>query len=562
MFQFMNRPGLSAKRLRLCVLASTLSMASGCLEQTWADYDALSSGETSTGSTTTAETDSGGVTISSITITAASSATTSDGTSSTSTGGDTGTVGEVVEKSEIIDVEVTPDPITSNGPIAVTVMAEHADGVRIELETGEVSELVVTGDDSIFQGEIAATSSLMNGDLVATLTPWNELGDGDPVDAPFTILLPNAGLEAFWESGSFIGNGNVNAIGVLPDGRIVEFGQRWVNGSPRCYLRRRSKSGAWSENTDVKDLLPGIDCAAVDIQIDAKGSIFVLAHREENGETVWWLGELPSWKADLVNHGLGAPGEEGNALALDLTGALAVCGAVPKGKVDEKDAAAWFFGSGAGKAIFNYVALPDEGFVYAETTHDCVLSGGTLTMVGESYGKYIDIVDKVNRHFILRYDAVTKAETWTVANADISLQSGATAVDVDEMGRVITAGYVCGDPCDEPHADLRLHGPDGEFLWFAPLGALPTKAFAPQDIAWSPAGYAAVALGTTVKGGNKPAFSVQAYKAFQIDPVWTFTREAGQLFQTALSLALGPYGEVYAGGLGGSAYPAFAIIHG
>jgi len=560
-----HRLGYRAPAALLLVLGSLFSV--GCLDQSWSDYDALSSGSSASGSATegTTGSDSGRTTVSSVTITASagdSASTSESGTSSaTSTGAETDTTGESAGAPSIIGVDFSPDPIKSNGAIAVTVTAEHADGVTMELDSGEVIELVDSGDDSIYEGEALALSGISNGEHIATLTPWSEQAEGDAVEATYTIALPTPGSEALWESGSFLGKGSVGAVGVLPDGRLVEFGQRWVDDSPRCYLRRRTKAGAWSENTDVKHLLPGTDCAAVDMKIDAAGSIFILAQREENGGTVWWFGELPSWSGSLINHGLGAQGEEATALALGPSGKVAVCGAVPTGKEDLKDAAVWFFGDGqTGKEDFDYRgSADDQPHEYEETTRDCVFSGSQLVMVGAALGKYSESPDDLIRHFILRVEEEVDKDAWTIADSDIALQSSATAVSIDGQGRIVTAGYGCGKPCD-PAGELRLYSPTGEFLWFAPLGDLPSVAFGPHDVEWSPAGYAIVALGGTI--GDETAFSVRAYEPFKLSPLWTYARDDGQQLQMAFALSLGLFGQVYAGGFGSAGYPALAIIHG
>lgn len=149
--------------------------------------------------------------------------------------------------------------------------------------------------------------------------------------------------------------------------------------------------------------------------------------------------------------------------------------------------------------------------------------------------------------------------SWTVANADIALQSSATAVSVDDEGRIITAGYGCGKPCDLV-GDLRLYSFIGEFLWFVPFGDLPSAAFGPHDVEWGPVGYAVVALGGTI--GDETAFSVRAYEPFKISSFWTYARDDGQQLQMAFALSIGLFGQVYAGGFGSAGYPALAIIHG
>jgi hypothetical protein len=70
-----------------------------------------------------------------------SSETTSDDSSGSASesAGETGdetteaATGEPIEPPTILDVELTPNPIVFNGPIAVTVNAVQAEGVRMTL---------------------------------------------------------------------------------------------------------------------------------------------------------------------------------------------------------------------------------------------------------------------------------------------------------------------------------------------------------------------------------------------------------------------------------------------
>ena len=71
---------------------------------------------------------------------------------------------------------------------------------------------------------------------------------------------------------------------------------------------------------------------------------------------------------------------------------------------------------------------------------------------------------------------------------------------------------------------------------------------------------AVVALGGLK--GDEDSFSVRAHAPFKVAPLWTFTRNDNQLFQMAFAVAVGAYGEVYAGGFGSNGYPAVAYING
>ena len=117
-------------------------------------------------------------------------------------------------------------------------------------------------------------------------------------------------------------------MAVLPSGDVVEFGQRWLAGKSRCYARRRDKGGAWKQ-TDVVDVMPGVECAPIDMAVTPKGSLVMLAQRTGVDGTRWWLGEMPVWGGAALNRGLGGQDEAGMALAVQASGTVAVCGTAP-----------------------------------------------------------------------------------------------------------------------------------------------------------------------------------------------------------------------------------------
>ena len=167
---------------------------------------------------------------------------------------------------------------------------------------------------------------------------------------------------------------------------------------------------------------------------------------------------------------------------------------------------------------------------------------------------------KRDRLFVLKSDMNALANTvWMVAPLGVKVQSGAQAVAVDDLGRIVIAAYVCDDTC-QPEADLRVYDAQWDIPYLAPLGKFPTKQLAVRDLAWSHAGYATVATGGMV--GNETAFTVRAFDLAKKAPVWTFARKDGGVLHTALTLAVGKFGEIYAGGFGESGYPAVAYIGG
>ncbi len=522
-----------------------------------AEVDACSTGaaSTSTGDVTTPTTSvSDGVQ----TVTGYST-NAEDETGTGITAGTAGTTGEPTKPPLIVSLELTPNPIGFNGPIAVTVDAEHAAGVRMQLETGDVIELAAQ-EPGVFVGEIAVLTGLENGPHAALLTPWQDLVDGETVEAPYIIALPDPGSQGFWETGDLIGPGQVAAIDTLPTGEVIEFGTHFSKGQSRCYLRRRDKGGVWGPN-DLVDVLPDIGCTAIDLEIDDQGVMFVLADREGDDGQRWWLAKLPAWGQSAQNVGLGAKGEMAVAVAHHASGMVAVCGTTPTGQLDVVDAMALMFRPNLPGEPWVGDYRPEGQLAHriSERTRDCVFAGDALALVGEANGFHAQEDVKRDRLFVLRLDTATKTTTWMVASPGVKLQSGAQAAAVDDLERLVLAGYTCDDDC-QPEGDLRIYDAQDTLMWQVSLGSFANKASAVQDLAWSAAGYAVVATGGPKF--HESEFTVRAFAPSQEEALWTFTRKDLQVLHVALALAIGHYGEVYAGGTGGNGYPAVAFIAG
>ena len=69
-----------------------------------------------------------------------------------------------------------------------------------------------------------------------------------------------------------------------------------------------------------------------------------------------------------------------------------------------------------------------------------------------------------------------------------------------------------------------------------------------------------VALGA--KQGQSLVFKVQAWAPNVFVPKWTFLPIDQQGPQRALAVAVGPFGEVYAGGISEGTHPVFVVIGG
>ncbi len=470
------------------------------------------------------------------------------------------TTDEPVLPPQIVDGVVIPDYIDDNGLLSVEVTAVNTEGVTMLLDDGELVELTLVRPGE-FLGHIEAYTGIDNGKHTAVLTPSRDKLVGESVDANYVIALPKPGDETNWKTDG--PQGSVAAIAVLPDGRPVELGTYQEMGAPRCYLRLRDKKGNQVKAMDFVQLLGSAYCRAIDLKIDRDtGRMHVLVERESGKDTVWWAGEISAWGKGLKNIGIGAVGDTALALAARHD-VVAVCGTRAVATIDKLDALVVLLrlGEPAEARVFDYRPGndPDEAHSFAETARDCAFAGDTLVLVGEANGQHDLAPDIRDRLMIVESDlAAADAPAWTVAGLEQGVQTRALALDVDEQGRYIVAGDTCSDVC-EPVGEVRVYAPGATLAApTASLGPLGSAWFGPHDIAWSPAGYAVVAMGA--QQGQSVVFKVQAVAPGVALPLWTYIPVNKLGLHLALAVAVGRFGEVYAGGIGDDDHPAFARI--
>jgi hypothetical protein len=467
-------------------------------------------------------------------------------------GGSTGATGSTELPQILGSPELDPSYLAHPGRIAVTVHTAHADRVDMQLDATPTTPLTPDGPGR-FVGEILAFTGLENGPHTARFTPRQGELVGTGADAAYILALPAAGDERFWDGG---GDGLVAALAVLPDGRPVELGTYHLTDTPRCYLRLRDPTGP---SLAVVDLLAPAHCRAIDLAVDPdEGALRVLLERETPSGLVWWAGELPGWDASPVKLAQGLPGETALALAAhhDL---VAVCGALPGEALDPHDALAVLLRPGQPADLRRLKYEPNFPIKpFAETARDCAFADdGTLVLVGEAHGPHFgDPMFLRDRLFLLELDpASAAAPTWTVADPGPGVQSRALAVAVGDDGLYYLAGTSCLDAC-APEGLLRVHAPGGALADQLTLGPLGPELMGPHDLAWSPAGYAVVALGDLQ--GQASQFKVLAFALGEPEPLWTFIAVDKAGLQLATAVAVSAVGEVFAGGLG----PAFAVLGG
>ena len=304
-------------------------------------------------------------------------------------------------------------------------------------------------------------------------------------------------------------------------------------------------------------------CKAIDLTIDRdSGVMHVLLERKGGDGLRWWVGEMPGWGTGVKNIGIGEVGDTALALA-SRPGLVAVCGAKPVATDDDRDALAVLLrpNEPAEERLFDYRPSndPNNQHKFGEIIRDCKFAKDTLVLVGESYGKHDGVKGELRERLtVIEYDGVDE-DVWIVAGPGPGVQSRATALDLDEDGRYHLVGYTCLDECT-PEAEYRIYAPGGELEWQASRGLLGSELSGPHAIAWSPAGHAVLALGEMQ--GQSHVFKVQAFEQGSYEPLWTFVPNDKQGLQVAFTVAIGLYGEVYAGGLGATNHPAFAVIGG
>lgn len=469
----------------------------------------------------------------------------------------TASTGESLETPAIVQVALAPDIISDNGPVDVEVSAVHADGVTMLLDGGEQSELSQVAP-GVFEGSFDVLTAFDNGLHVAGFTPWRDAVFGEDVEVPYTVFLPEPGSEKYWETSDELGPGQVVALGVLPDGQVVEFGTHFTDGSPRCYLRRRDRTGVPKATEFV---LKDSDCTAVDLQVDDQGALLLLANRKGGDGLRWWYGRIDAWGLDATSIDTGDKWETAVAIARHPSGLVAVCGYATTLAMDV-DATVKLFEPNVdvfSSLTFDHQPVDKLPHTFDEKPRDCVFAADELALVGEVAGLHGSEQVERDRAFILRLDSRGKSAAWAVRVPDVKTQSGAQAVAVDDAGRLVVAGYGCDDVC-LPEGDLGIYDAENILKWQVSLGAFQSKDGGTRDLGWSPAGYAVVATGG-LKGAES-LFLVRAFGESQVAPLWTFTHKDIEALDIALALAVGRYGEVYAGGIGDDGYPAFACIGG
>lgn len=454
----------------------------------------------------------------------------------------------------IVEGELDMDLLVKHEPLDVTIETANAEGVRMRVDGGPPIELQLEVGDT-FTGQIVIYTALDNGPHLATFVAWRGGLESEPLELPFTVALPPPGSELHWDAGDKLVQGTVVALAVTPTHDLIELGTYYPQGQARCYLRRRDLGGAAIAG-DLVEVKAGLKCSAIDLAVDDDGALHVLVDKLEDGELRWWLGKYDAWAAAPTQIGGGVVGDGARALAL-ADDRVAVCGTQPGD--DLVRATVWLFTSGQPAKVLSYDYVPENEFPdpigFGETPHDCAFVGEHLLVTGEVKGK--DPQEDVNRarQFLLDIDAVGQNPKWHLAPQDNGPQSGGRVLAIDAGGRAMTGGYSCGDQCEQL-SELRLFDANSDQVWRRSLDPL---LAAPRALAWHPAGYV-VFVAARDGAQNSTSFFAQAWFPLKAQSIWSYDHQDALAVHTPTALAVGPYGQIYAGGTTAGGYPAVAFI--
>lgn len=487
------------------------------------------------------------------TVTSATSTTEPEDASSSSS-----TTTEPEHVPAIVAIDFTPNPLTLAGAVTVDVTAEHADGVRMQLQGTEPLELL-EGPAGHFTGEIAVYTGLSNGTHSVTFTPHRAGDEGKPQDSEYGVALPDAGSELLWDVWPDLGTGEFRTLRITPGGDVIAFGTYTEGNQTRCFLHRRDLDGKYVAD-DVIKLFPDYPCTALDLQVSDNDTLYLLASVTGGDGPRWRLGAM-KWGDPLTVLRTGAKGDIARALALDPSGKPFVCGSGPT-LLNDTDARVW--GSLGPPREFDYqptvpVLFPPHSFDEALT--DCTFAGDRLVMLGEVIGQHDkdpnNPVAPLRRRLLLLEDDPQDSIRWTVQGLGPgnATQSSGTALTLDDQGRYLVGLYKCADDCD-PEAEIRVYEPGGALADVIPLQ---TGVYAPQDLAWSPAGYVVMASAISDQPWTS-RFFVQAFTPGKLVPAWVYDKTALKGLYVAQVLTTSQ-GRVVTAGVGDGGFPIISYLY-
>lgn len=502
-----------------------------------------------TGSTDTGDPESSSAPTDGIQTVTGLPTTSSTGEPSETTGSST-TSGPMLPVVE--DVDFAPDPLMVVGEIAVDVVAQNVDGVRMELEDGSAHELTKAPSGHYLGTLEKIQTGLDNKVYDATFIP--RLGDleGEPYFAQYEVALAAAGTEFVWDTSPDLGKSQVDALAVTQT-HVLVLGTFFVGSDPHCFVHRRALDGKPSADTIV--IFPEYKCIAEDLVAGDDDTFWLLVTVESGGGWRWRLASAV-WGQPPIVLRTGAD-EVARALARSPQGDLVACGSGPSPLpiFDKIDGRVW---RPLGPAIeLDYRPNDMDAHHFDETVQDCAFAGEQLRLVGEVYGLHDEKnAPKRKRPFVMALDGGQAA--WTVAalGPGNTTQGGATSLAISPVGDTYMGLFTCGDAC-KAQGELRRYDATGELTWNV---ILDPDVLPPTDIAWSPAGYIVMASAQVVdKNAWSTKFLLQAYAPPKLEPSWNYSKATLPSFHLAQAVAVSP-SAVIGGGSGSDGFWALAFV--
>ncbi len=461
----------------------------------------------------------------------------------------TGTTGPEMQASPmILGMTLSPGPGTpgscvlqSAGPVTVTVQAEGAAEVWMNVDDSEAIALeVVGGDGTQFVGEIAVLGESWNGvHTVSAIAKSGELAS-EPWGDFFTVTAPPAGSEA-WKKKSAITPSIGNAVAVDGEGEVLELFTEWGNPGGRCHVRRRDAAGEPVWPQDTTPLAAGVPCVGEDIKVAPDGTLWVLVNIRVDQVDRWQLFHLDPDGLPLEKPQVGDFQEIGRGLDVNAAGGVLLCGVRPG--AESRDDAWVKLSPAIGKGWTVPWTYKGVNLEFEERTKDCAFVEDRIVVVGEVFGRHdMNDLKSLSRSFVVEFSVNGAKLPEAVATAVPAWQSGYEAVAPDDEGGYVAVGTTC-DAKVVPCSPTK-----GVVTWFSLGAALeweqPVVAATVSDVAANPAGGVVVAAQALQK---EQGFLVQAWALGQGKPSWAYQGTLSDI-QMATGIALGPYGYISAGG--------------
>lgn len=471
------------------------------------------------------------------------------------TGGSMGGTSEPAIAPSIVSVRIDPEVSDEAAPITVQVEAIHSASVTMALDGGEPVSLAASGAN-FYQGAIEVHGASMNGAHTVVITAANAgLLDVQPAD--FEVHAPEPGNLMWLRANEVFKTSQTRAITVDRASNVYEVGTSGTGAAARLVVSKRDEFG--------EPVWPGAtltyhqgESRGEDVAVGPDGMIYVLANYvDETNHTRWWLGKLDPETGLLMDEPwLGEVDEPAHGLSVADNGDIAIVGDTTVWsalqQMNDTQTVVWFRPVNGAWIIKQWGYTLDLTNSFADIPEDVLITDKRIFVTGSAEGRYHLGApdDKVPRKRAFVFEMNFKGEIvreYVAANTPYA-RSGGSALAIDGHGGVTSAGWACDDICTQV----------GEILWFRGDGPLEPYARHTEegvdgpayalDIAYSPAGYNAVASAVSMGAGLNLAMRVTGRRPEDLALVFDYVFDTPVL-EMGQAVAVGPHGYIWFGGL-------------